>query len=117
MRAIIQGVEGGKLSAYKGAALVLLVQLLNDDGTVKVVTGDTVAALIYDTKDRRNTPTDTQAAVITDGAAGFVTVTYTALDMVFGPSINNVPYYIFIKHTAAGGAETVALVPTQLIIK
>jgi hypothetical protein len=118
MRAIINGVEGGKIGAYKGAALVLLVQLLNDDGTVFVCTGDTVVGLIYDTQDRRNAAIDSQAATITDGAAGFVTLTYAATDMTFGPSTNNVPYWLFIKFTDSTNApETLALVPTQLLIK
>ncbi len=117
MRAIINGKEGVKIGAYKGAALTLKVHLINDDGSPLDLTGGTVAAIIYDTKDRRNALIDSQAGVLTTPTAGFVTVSYLAADMTFGPSTNNVPYWIYIKYTETGGLEYVGLIPAQLTIK
>ena len=117
MRAIINGVEGNKLGLYKGGAEVLNIRLTNDDGSVLSLTGGTVACQFFDTADRRNAVILDKAGVLTTAANGIVSLTLLVTDMVFGPSANNVPYYLFIKYTSAATDELVGLVPAQVIIK
>ncbi len=117
MRAIIEGVEGGKLGLFKGGDRTLKIHLIEDQGEVIDLTDGAVSFDFYDTKDRRNAPVKTQAGVLTDPLAGYVTLVLLAAGMTFGPSVNDVPYYLFAKITAAGGDETVSAIPTEVTIK
>lgn len=117
MRTIINGIEGLKLGLYKGGAETLKIRLTNDDGSNLVLTGGTVSCQFYDTKDRRNAVVLTKAGTLTTAANGVVTLTLLATDMVFGPSANNVPYYLFVKFTNATADEFVGLIPAEVIIK
>lgn len=118
MRAIINGVEGGRVGLYKGGAATLKVRLLGDDGTTVDITDAVgLTALVYDTKDRRNAATFSKALTPGTLTAGVATLVLLASDMVFGPSVNNVPYYLFIKFTDVGNVDSVGLLPTEVIIK
>lgn len=118
MRTLINGVEGLKLGLYKGGAETLRIRLTNDDGSNLVLTGGTVSCQFFDTKDRRNVATVlTKAGTLVTAANGVVTLTLLATDMVFGPSANNVPYYLFVKFTSAATDEFVGLIPAEVIIK
>lgn len=117
MRTIINGVEGVKLGLYKGGGAVLNIRLTNDDGSNLVLTGGSVSCDFYDYKDRRNTATFTKTGTLTTAANGVVTLTLLASEMTWGPSTNNVPYYLFVKFTDSGTDEFVGLIPAEVIIK
>lgn len=117
MRTLINGVEGIRLGLYKGGTETLNIRLTNDDGSNLVLTGGTVSCQIHDTLDRRNAPALTKAGTLTLAANGVVTLSLLYSDMVFGPSNNNVPYYLFVKYTNAATDEYVGLIPAQVIIK
>lgn len=117
MRVFIEGVEGGRLGLFKGGARTLKAHLIADDGGVLDLTDGAVVFSFFDTKDRRNAVTLSHAGVLDDPAGGYATCVLLASEMVFGPSINNVPYYLFAKFTETGGAEHVGLIPTEVIIK
>ncbi len=117
MRAIIEGVEGGKLGLFKGGDRTLKCLLTNDDGSVIDLTDGSVSFDFYDTLDRRNAAVKTQAGVLTTPLGGYTTLVLLAAGMTFGPSTNDVPYYLYAKFTSAAAAEQVSAKPTQVIIK
>ncbi len=116
MRAIIEGVEGGKLGLFKGGDRTLKCHLVGDDGSIIDLTGATVNFSFYDEKDRRNAASKTQAGVLTTPAAGYCTLVLLAAGMTFGPSTNDVPYYLFVEVTDTG-VDSVSSIPTIVTIK
>ena len=99
MRALINGVEGGSRTIFKGQDLVLLVQVLNDDGSLITVTGDSVSLMLFDRIDRANAAILTITAAITTAAAGFTTATVT--DTQTGTLAAGATYYAFVRRDAA----------------
>lgn len=117
MRTIINGVEGAKLGLYKGGAETLKIRLTNDDGSNLVLTGGAVSCQFFNTKDRRNTASLTKAATLVTAANGVCSLPLLATDMVFGPSTDGSPFYLFVKFTNATTDEFVGLVPAEVTIK
>ncbi len=117
MRVIIDGVEGAKLGLFKGGARTLKCRLTNDDGSTLDLTDGSVTFSFFDTKDRRNAATATHAGVLTTPLAGYATCVLLASEMTFGPSVNDVPYFLFAKFTNAAADEFVGLIPAEVIIK
>jgi len=96
MIALINGIEGGALKLFKGAATLLRLVVLSDGdngpsgqvpatGTPLDVTGDTVSLLIYDTADRRNAALATVAGTIVTAAAGYLTISVLNATIAIGP--------------------------------
>lgn len=118
MRAIINGIEGGKLGLFKGGDASLKCHLINDDGSPLDTTGaGSITFSFFDTKDRRNAATFSKAGTNATPLAGYSVLTLLAAEMTFGPGTNGVPYYLFVKLVDTDAAESVGLVPVEVYIK
>lgn len=95
MRALINGVEGGAQTLFKGQDATWLIQLLEDTGALIDVTGDTITLNFYDRVDRLNAATLTVTVALTTVAAGFTTATIT--DTNTGTLTAGATYYCFVK--------------------
>lgn len=118
MRAIVNGVEGGRIGLYKGGAATLKIRLLGDDGTtVDITDAVTLEAIVYDTKDRRNAAIFSKALTPGTLTAGVATLALLASEMTWGPSTNNVPYYLYIHFKDVSNVDAFGLTPVEVIIK
>jgi len=102
MKAIINGQATGGLRYSAGSDKVINIIVLDDAGAPVNLTGDTVGVEIYANSDRSDTATDV-AGVLTDATAGHVNADFAdTLALTAGD------YYLWVKHTAAGGNITYA---------
>ena len=114
MRSLKEGIALDTITLIKGgdkAAINMMV--LNDDGTARDITSDTVVVEVHPRTGRIATPSLTLTGTIVVAAAGTFTITPTDTET---DSLNVGSYYYWVKHTEAGG-EVYYDGPGNLVVK
>ena len=107
MRALINGAEGGNLSLQRGESASWKVMLIDYDGSILNLTGDTVTLSFYDRSDRLNAATVTVTLTLTTPTSGFCTaaITVTNTNALTAGQL----YYVVVKRDVAGAGTTVTI--------
>lgn len=104
MLAIVNGVRGGTIKYPAGSDKTINIIILDDDGAPVDVTGDTVSVEVYANANRSDTPT-TNAGALTAPSAGHVNSDFADDGDIAGLTKGK-SYFMWVKHTAAGGTVT-----------
>jgi hypothetical protein len=114
MKALINGSTNASVTVAKGSNNSLNVLVMNDDGSVLALSTGTIDLVVYDRSDRANAAIATHAgAGLSLATAGFDVVDIDDSALTYGPG----EYYVFVKHTTAGGTFVYFSAPFVLIIR
>lgn len=101
MLMFINGSDKGPLKLFKSAdAAAIVVRLVHDDGTPKVMTGCTATLEVYASKDRAAAAVASLTLTTVSATGGTLSVTPAIATTNFGPG----KYFVFAKHVVTSGS-------------
>ncbi len=112
MRMIFDGIEGNKITAFKGIdSPNHFMTFMEDDGQPVDITAHTVTLEVYTTK-QRTTVTKSHAASISVATGGIATIDLQDTDLDYDPST----YFAYGKIDSGGGSIRLGTTPVELVI-
>ncbi len=101
MKSLKDGIALETITLVKGGdKMAINLMVLNDDGSARDITGDTVVVEIHPTSGRLATPSLSLAGTIVVATAGSFTVTPTDTET---DTLSVGKYKYWVKHTESGG--------------